>query len=90
MTSAYLDRPGRAYVDAFRDIVTDRVTTRVAVALTARDGFPHGLTNRSFEGIVGDLIMANWQELSKLTVDQAVARLCGTERKHPYKDKSHA
>jgi hypothetical protein len=84
VTSKYLDRPGRAYVEAFRDIVTDRVTTNVAIE--ARAGHPQGLTNRSFEGITGALIMANWDKLSKLTIDQAVARICGTEQK----GKGHA
>lgn len=66
--------------DLFRNAVTDQVTTRIAIE--SRAGFPQGLTNRRFEDITAELIMADWDTLSEtLSVEQCIARMCGMENK---------
>lgn len=67
------------HVELFRKIVTDQVAENVA--REARAGHPQGLTDRSFEAITGDLVMANWERLAQMPVAQCVARICGTEQR---------
>jgi hypothetical protein len=72
-----------AYSKAFAATVRDQVTTAIAVEANAQ--VPQGLTNRSFEAIVGQLMLANWDRLAAGpgTVGQIVARMCGTEKAPP-------
>jgi hypothetical protein len=74
-----------AYAETFRALVTDEVTTRIARESAA--GHPLGTTNRSFEAITGELIMARWDALAAGpgTVGQIVARMCGTEKRAQYR-----
>ncbi len=67
----------RNYVEAFQWLVTEAVTDRVA--WEAHMQSPQGLTNRSFEGIVGELMMTDWDRLAKLPVKQAILRIVGNE-----------
>ncbi len=67
----------RDYVDMFREVITDAVTSRVA--WEAHMQSPQGLTNRSFQGIVGELMMTDWDRLAKLPVKQAILRIVGNE-----------
>ena len=63
------------HTNIFREIVTDQVTTRVAIE--SRAGKPCGLVNRRFETITGELIMADWEKLAKKTIQQVVLEICG-------------
>ena len=76
-------RAPSGYTETFAEIIRDQVTTRVAIEAQAQA--PRGLTNRSFEAITGELIMANWDRLAAGpgTVDQIIARMCGTEKPCP-------
>ncbi len=66
------------YVEMFRDIVIDEVSTRVAIE--ARAGYPQGLVNRDFEAITGELMMADWERLSKLRSEDVIRAICYAPR----------
>jgi hypothetical protein len=72
-----------AYTNAFATLIRETVTDRIVGE--SRAGHPLGTTNRSFEAITGELIMARWDALAAGpgTIGQIVARMCGTEKRPP-------
>lgn len=73
-----------AYVGMFKEAVVDQVAERMHIE--QRAGCPQGLTNRTFEGITRELMLANWDRLSLRPVGQVVAELCGIAK--PFKAPS--
>jgi hypothetical protein len=71
--------PNDACVKIFRDLVSEECAHRIAVE--SRAGCPQGLTNRSFEGIVGAMMMANWQQLAATKrVEDTIRAFCGMDK----------
>jgi hypothetical protein len=64
----------------YRDMVADACAEAIAVEMRA--GFPQGRTDRSFEAITADLVMADWERLCEtLLVQQCIDRFCGLEKR---------
>jgi hypothetical protein len=65
--------------EMFKEIVTDIVTDKVAFESVMQR--PMGQVNRSFESIIGELMLADWNAMAKLPIQQAVLRITGLEEK---------
>jgi hypothetical protein len=74
-----------AYTNAFATLIRETVTDRIVGE--SRAGYPLGTTNRSFDAITAELIMANWDRLAAGpgTIGQLVDRMCGVEKRPEYR-----
>jgi hypothetical protein len=66
-------------IKMFKEIVTEIVTDRVAFESVMQR--PMGQVNRSFESIIGELMLADWAAWARLPVNQAVLRIVGLEER---------